>query len=624
MAGKYSFKSTYNELYTLEEEYNDLEKKLNDSNIKYEILKKKYDRDISIKDKLESTEQEYIKSKEEYDEKKQEYDEKKRDIEKYKSLETKFQGIKNIQQSIIKFINSINANKTQIKNSFNELTETTKSNTNNKKDENQIYIKNVKTMLELLFPNSFPTLNNIKDSFSMVIDRSSDDDTVFTWKNIYPSFLTQNKYPDQYYSYLQIDGKIYTTTQLIWLNDIFNHPKYKELFDKYEFFILWKSQQKDTLQGDLSKKQELFDKDFGKDGRFEITEDDKQFFKENKYATESVNRADKNFIERMDLNNNLDGIYDNIEDIMSYITVNTKPKELYKRILDAALAIRTLYKKVSDKIIIKKDIENKITRLISSISEINAIMDIKSKYIDADEIILNYETEEKSTLDELKDKYPEYIEFVDLFKTFVRPKRNTTNQTLQNIIEGFATGEKDNFANLIKPPTQSQEEFKNKCTELNILQTKANEPRFEIYIQLNLIAGQLNDKNRSRINCMYKSEYLGTELDHILHPSKKPWELSTKRLFFDLADFEKKTKEKQKEQKQKESAVSIDKMPPPPPPQPNGAPEKKAIMPPMPLPPIDRPIGLNAAAAAAGGKSKSRKRELPIYPLRKTKRKQSN
>jgi len=539
-------------------------------------------------------------------------------------LETKFQGIKNIQQSIIKFINSINANKTQIKNSFNELTETTKSNTNNKKDENQIYIKNVKTMLELLFPNSFPTLNNIKDSFSMVIDRSSDDDTVFTWKNIYPSFLTQNKYPDQYYSYLQIDGKIYTTTQLIWLNDIFNHPKYKELFDKYEFFILWKSQQKDTLQGDLSKKQELFDKDFGKDGRFEITEDDKQFFKENKYATESVNRADKNFIERMDLNNNLDGIYDNIEDIMSYITVNTKPKELYKRILDAALAIRTLYKKVSDKIIIKKDIENKITRLISSISEINAIMDIKSKYIDADEIILNYETEEKSTLDELKDKYPEYIEFVDLFKTFVRPKRNTTNQTLQNIIEGFATGEKDNFANLIKPPTQSQEEFKNKCTELNILQTKANEPRFEIYIQLNLIAGQLNDKNRSRINCMYKSEYLGTELDHILHPSKKPWELSTKRLFFDLADFEKKTKEKQKEQKQKESAVSIDKMPPPPPPQPNGAPEKKAIMPPMPLPPIDRPIGLNAAAAAAGGKSKSRKRELPIYPLRKTKRKQSN
>jgi len=53
MAGKYSFKSTYNELYTLEEEYNDLEKKLNDSNIKYEILKKKYDRDISIKDKLE-------------------------------------------------------------------------------------------------------------------------------------------------------------------------------------------------------------------------------------------------------------------------------------------------------------------------------------------------------------------------------------------------------------------------------------------------------------------------------------------------------------------------------------------------------------------------------------------
>jgi len=488
--------------------------------------------------------------------------------------------------------------------------------TTNNDNTNDIYVKNVKTMLEMLFPNSFPSLNNIKDSYSMLIKTNDSEESIFSWKNIYPKFLTQNTYPDQYYSYLQLDGKIYTTTQLIWLNDIFNHPKYKELIDKYEFFTFWKEQQKGTLATDLLKKQSLFEIDFSKDnsnnGKYKFTEADKDFFKDKKFDLASISGSDRSYSEKVDLNKNLDGIYKSIEQIETYLKITSKPEDVYKEILDSALAIRTLYKKVADKIIITKDIETKITRLISSITEINAIINIQRKFIDTNEIVLNYEAEDKSTVDELKEKYPEYVEFVDLFKTFIRPKRNTINTKLQETIEGFATGQQiqqTEFQELIQPNSSSSEITAKQATQLNILQAKANEPRFEIYIQLNLIGGKLNDNNQSRINCMYKSEYLGTELDHILHPSKKSWELSTKRLFFDLDEMEKKTKLQMQEQKQKEDAVSLK------------PPDKNPdIMPPMP-PPIE--TNRATAAAAAGGSKKTRHRTLPIYPLRKTKKTRS-
>jgi len=461
------------------------------------------------------------------------------------------------------------------------------------RDVNKIYIKNVKTMLGMLFPNSFPALNNIKDSYSMLINPNESDDSVFSWKNVYPRYLFQPIYPDQYYSYLQIDGKTYTTTQLVWLNDIFNHPKYKELIDKYEFFIVWKEQQKTTLKTDLSKKQQLFNTDFNT-GKYRFSDSDKQFFIDKKYDLSSIASSDRSYSEKLDLNRNLDGIHDNIEDIEDSLSKN-KTSDVYKEILDSALAIRTLYKKVSDKIIVKKDIENKVTRLISSITEINAIINIQQKFIDTNEIVLNYESEDKSTVDELKEKYPEYIEFVDLFKTFIRPKRNTTNVELQNTIEDFATGSQAEFDALIQQSEDTAIKVK-QCTELNILQAKPNEPRFEIYIQLNLIAGKLNDANQSRINCMYKSEYLATELDHILHPSKKTWELPTKRLFFDLDELEKKG-----------ALPPVIESTKPPPIETNMAP----------------PANMAPPVAAAAGGSKTRHRILPIYPLRKTRKRRS-
>ena len=81
---------------------------------------------------------------------------------------------------------------------------------------------------------------------------------------------------------------------------------------------------------------------------------------------------------------------------------------------------------------------------------------------------------------------------------------------------------------------------------------------------MDLIEGILNDKNISKINCLYKSEYLGTELDVLLYPQSKPWELNTKRLFFSLNDKEVQKEIKKiesKENKGEESPVQGEEIP---------------------------------------------------------------
>jgi predicted transcriptional regulator len=42
------------------------------------------------------------------------------------------------------------------------------------------------------------------------------------------------------YSYLKLsDGKIYTFIRLVWLNDLLNHPRYKEFLDNFIIFWNW-------------------------------------------------------------------------------------------------------------------------------------------------------------------------------------------------------------------------------------------------------------------------------------------------------------------------------------------------------------------------------------------------
>ena len=87
---------------------------------------------------------------------------------------------------------------------------------NTETDDEYIYKTNVMTMLRLLFSTKYFIVNNIHQSLDILTHKES------TKSLFYNPFNTK-------FSYIKVNGKPYTVTKTIWLNEIVNHPKYNEL-----------------------------------------------------------------------------------------------------------------------------------------------------------------------------------------------------------------------------------------------------------------------------------------------------------------------------------------------------------------------------------------------------------
>jgi hypothetical protein len=97
------------------------------------------------------------------------------------------------------------------------------------KRENNIR-KNILTMLKSLFPSYFPAVNDIGNSFDIVLNGMKKfKDVRYNPITYYMNSLTK-------YSYLKIDGQVYTITDVTWINDFLNHPNYRSLLEKYVNF----------------------------------------------------------------------------------------------------------------------------------------------------------------------------------------------------------------------------------------------------------------------------------------------------------------------------------------------------------------------------------------------------
>ena len=55
----------------------------------------------------------------------------------------------------------------------------------------------------------------------------------------------------------------------------------------------------------------------------------------------------------------------------------------------------------------------------------------------------------------------------------------------------------------------------------------------EIYLQMNIIAGKVNEKNMTLLNCPYNDIFLGDMYENLLYNSKEEWNITNKLLFFD-------------------------------------------------------------------------------------------
>lgn len=120
---------------------------------------------------------------------------------------------------------------------YKELLASYKMPTPEKKDRNSVVEHNIMVMLELILPTKFPAVKDLKESYKIVLNKDGFTD------HLYEAGLIK-----QPFSYLKINGKVYTTKRVIWLNDILNHPVYEKLIDQYRKFSAWCKEEKENAE----------------------------------------------------------------------------------------------------------------------------------------------------------------------------------------------------------------------------------------------------------------------------------------------------------------------------------------------------------------------------------------
>jgi hypothetical protein len=119
----------------------------------------------------------------------------------------------------------------------------------NYSERERITRKNIKTMLEILFPTKFPVINDIQTSYEYIHNQKSTRPFWF------------NPFQKHYFSYLTIGGKIYTIKKTVWLNDLLNHPVYQKIFIEYRKLKKWADEKGYNMkESDKSRLKDIFKK----------------------------------------------------------------------------------------------------------------------------------------------------------------------------------------------------------------------------------------------------------------------------------------------------------------------------------------------------------------------------
>jgi hypothetical protein len=434
--------------------------------------------------------------------------------------------------------------------------------------------KNVMIMLRLMFPTKYPIVGNVFSSFHSVV--TGENDIRLKWTDFIPGFLKKRVFEGfADYSYLKIDGQVYTVVQAIWQNDIYNHKEYKKLIDQFEELQRWKEQQLVKISTELDKKRRAFKQTY----ESQFSQDDVENIRRTK-----LEKPEDEVSKRYNLS--VDTLINIMEDLIAsigrgdYLRMNDYANKFAEKFnsLRNSYEYRSLFNPQN-----QRKYEDITKKMREEIGNIQADEYILENYLKKPGINLDYKNDTKYRRI-MEQKYQTYVKFIDNIRNFRAPVLESSNSLLQNSIEDFLNNTekyKGVFNFLMNPinikknpfslilPTTPSEEIENIKREASKYQNRMNtgvsiRPNsrgayYEIYVQMNLIGGELNDDNKSKIDCMYQGETLGDKLSRILNEAiYHPWNINSTRVFFDITKGETKTDPK-KQSPEETAATAADK-----------------------------------------------------------------
>jgi hypothetical protein len=415
----------------------------------------------------------------------------------------------------------------------------------NSTDDSKSYSElenNIVRMIALLFPITYPTINNWTSSYEKFIEGKSG--------MLNPSFkttsikgvlkLASGKINENRFSYISQNGKIYTVTRCVWLNDIFNHPLYDEFVKKYNLTVQYKKFANLQLKKTKFKLEKTLFEEFNSSiGEYRFTDEDISFLKKQLKTSrgdDTLSRSQGNPQMYNRFSSSLLEYDDNIQRLIEEINESKRLimdiEENMDKLLNLGMNIKLYYSKVVSSIGRNTSFEKKMKRFIQYTEKLHVISIVLNKFINSGNgITIYFDNEDDAVKTFLTSNYSKLVEFSSLVKTFLPPVRETTNVDLQTLIDNFSHGyfnkeelntstndvnqEEQLLENVINEKKHETSLSKFRNTKVCIVE-KDKKRFFEIYLHVDVVEGVITYENMNSIKCSFQSNDMTSRLRDLI------------------------------------------------------------------------------------------------------------
>ena len=407
---------------------------------------------------------------------------------------------------------------------------------------NGILHDNALNILKLLFPTSFPFTNDITESMNHLLGGSIVNLGLFEQKQI---------------SYIKINGSVQTVSKVVWLNDIMNHPLYYDFMKSMNRYIEWANKNRDNIEyggkkvldkitesifnaydnhNDINFNASIikFRKDQESNIKYLYTRDEKRYTEANKnfqVFNLFVNNIHKKIIAKKQSG-------EESGHIKRFISESLDKFSDLNRVY--AVELRHL-----------PDILKKIFKNIKDYSESKFYIFRRNIFDSSFNPILNLLSPDLSSKN---SDFKIYDETREKFKKFCSPTLKLKgglvsmdaiqgdNKGIQKIIDSFVgitDGEIDEtnrnpekfndiLREFISQETKKEINISNelRCFRLGVNAQNFGRdslPGFQIYVRLDLLDGELNDKNISQIKCKFEDLSLTGKFNKLFYNKPYIW-----------------------------------------------------------------------------------------------------
>ena len=373
-------------------------------------------------------------------------------------------------------------------------------------DMNKNLRKNLKLMLKLLLPTIFPTKANFITSFNTYIKGISTRNLYLKDSMLYAVQLDGSN--DVGFSYLKLNGKIYTVTAVTWVNDIFNHPVYRNFINNFIDYTSWATTTSQSIRQNIlitlksfidriydikSSTQSLYifkniqaledalanaKKNRSESSRVIVSgEGSKEMFIDNleKMITLIKNIQGKEAVYKkyitcyngnnkylytthdrsyLNFTNDENKIFKEQEDLMDEDCRNIfSPSSLIQELFTQIDNIRDYYLKISKFTITGLiNFDDRLKKIDREIKDISLLNTIHKFYVNTENVsMFDLDTKDTTELEikaKLEKSYEQYIKFITSIRTLLKPVRDC-NTRLQDSIYNYSKSIESSDPNIV-------------------------------------------------------------------------------------------------------------------------------------------------------------------------------